>query len=178
MSNGELGSGVPLRLGLYRTSRPRPFEPSRAAASDRRPAWGLMFRLFGFSSRKALIIVHDLLATVAAIVASFYIRFEGAGLAPRLDGLLNILPGFAAYAALVYYFFHLYEGKWRFASLPDLFSIFRAVTVLAVSLLVLDYILVSPAVLGTFFFGKITIALYWCLQMLFLGGPRITYRYF
>lgn len=137
-----------------------------------------MFRLFGFSSRKALIIVHDLLATVAAIVASFYIRFEGDGLAARVDGLFNILPGFVAYAGLVYYFFHLYEGKWRFASLPDLFNIFRAVTVLAISLLVLDYILVSPAVLGTFFFGKITIALYWCLQMLFLGGPRITYRYF
>src|SRR5262249_27056670 len=111
-------------------------------------------------------------------VASFYIRFEGDGLAARLDGLVKILPGFVAYAGLIYYIFHLYEGKWRFASLPDLFNIFRAATVLAFSLLVLDYILVSPDLLGAFFFGKITIALYWCLQMLFLGGPRITYRYF
>ncbi|MFL5064282.1 MAG: SDR family NAD(P)-dependent oxidoreductase, partial [Xanthobacteraceae bacterium] len=45
-------------------------------------------------------------------------------------------------------------------------------------LLVLDYVLGAPNLLGTFFFGKITIVLYWCLQMLFLGGPRITYRYF
>jgi FlaA1/EpsC-like NDP-sugar epimerase len=52
------------------------------------------------------------------------------------------------------------------------------VSVLALSLLVLDYVLVAPNLLGTFFFGKITIVLYWCLQMLFLGGPRITYRYF
>jgi FlaA1/EpsC-like NDP-sugar epimerase len=137
-----------------------------------------MFRLSKFTSRKALIIVHDLLATVAAILASFYIRFEDSGLWARLEALLAVLPGFVAYAGVVYFIFRLYEGKWRFASLPDLFNIFRAVTVLALSLLVLDYILVAPNLLGTFFFGKITIVLYWCLQMLFLGGPRITYRYF
>ena len=57
-------------------------------------------------------------------------------------------------------------------------NILRASTVLAVSLLVLDYALVAPNVLGAFFFGKITIALYWILQMVFLGGPRIAYRYF
>src|SRR5207344_2736594 len=39
-------------------------------------------------------------------------------------------------------------------------------------------ILVSPNVLGEFFFGKLTIVLYWVLQMFFLGGPRIAYRYF
>ncbi len=38
--------------------------------------------------------------------------------------------------------------------------------------------LVAPNVLGGFFFGKVTIALYWFLQMFFLGGPRVAYRYF
>src|SRR5215470_20107752 len=114
----------------------------------------------------------------AAIIVTFYLRFEGPGLAQRWDLLVAVLPAFLVYAAGVYSFFQLYRTKWRFASLPDLFNIFRAVTVLALSLLVLDYILVAPNLLGTFFFGKITIVLYWCLQMLFLGGPRITYRYF
>ena len=41
---------------------------------------------------------------------------------------------------------------------------------LAVSLLVLDYILLSPNFYGTFFFGKITIALYFVIQMVFLSG--------
>ncbi len=44
--------------------------------------------------------------------------------------------------------------------------------------MVLDYILVAPNFLGTFFFGKLTIILYWLLQMFFLGGPRVAYRYF
>jgi FlaA1/EpsC-like NDP-sugar epimerase len=130
------------------------------------------------SPRRALVVAHDLLMTAAAIVASFYIRFEGAGLAERRTALLLFLPGFVAYAGIVYYLFHLYEAKWRFASLPDLMNILRATTVLAVSLLVLDYVLVAPNVLGQFFFGKITIVLYWILQNVFLGGPRITYRYF
>ena len=49
---------------------------------------------------------------------------------------------------------------------------------LAVSLLALDYVLLAPNVYGTFFFGKITILLYWFLQMFFLGGSRVAYRYF
>src|SRR5579885_817899 len=121
------------------------------------------------SPRIALVIAHDLVVTAAAIVATFYIRFEASGIAERLTPLLFFLPGFVIYAGIVYSLFHLYESKWRFASLPDLMNIFRAATVLAVSLLALDYVLVSPNVLGQFFFGKLSIALYWILQMVFLG---------
>jgi O-antigen biosynthesis protein WbqV len=121
---------------------------------------------------------HDLVATAGAVIASFYLRFDAPGLVERLDGLLLFLPGFLIYAAIIYQLFQLYRGKWRFASLPDLSNIFRAVSMLALSLLVLDYILVSPNVLGSLFFGKQVIVLYWFLQMFFLGGPRIAYRYF
>src|SRR5579871_2505935 len=128
--------------------------------------------------RQILIVLHDLVATAAAVIASFYIRFDAAGLMDRLDALLAVLPGFLLYAGLVYWLFHLYRGKWRFASLPDLSNIVKAATVLALSLLVLDYVLVAPNVLGGFFFGKVTIALYWFLQIFCLGGPRVAYRYF
>ena len=135
-------------------------------------------RVFFANPRRILVVVHDLVATAAAILAAFYFRFEAAGLAERFDGLLAILPGYLVYAGVVYWTFSLYLAKWRFASLPDLWNIFRAVTVLALSLLVLDYVLVAPNFYGTFFFGKITILLYWVLQMFFLGGPRIAYRLF
>jgi FlaA1/EpsC-like NDP-sugar epimerase len=130
------------------------------------------------SPRRTLVIAHDLIATAAAVVASFYIRFEAVGLMERREALFVFLPGFVVYAGIVYFLFHLYESKWRFASLPDLMNILRASSVLAVSLLALDYVLVAPNVLGQFFFGKITIVLYWLLQMVFLGAGRIAYRYF
>ncbi|MBV6487350.1 MAG: UDP-N-acetyl-alpha-D-glucosamine C6 dehydratase [Pseudorhodoplanes sp.] len=129
-------------------------------------------------SRKTLIVVHDLCATAAAILASFYLRFEAPGIAERADLLVIIVPAIVLYAGIVYSYFHLDDAKWRFASLPDLSNIFRSATVLALSLLVLDYILVAPNLYGTFFFGKTTIAIYWVLQMFFLGGPRVAYRYF
>src|SRR5215472_13017310 len=131
--------------------------------------------------RRVLIVVHDLVVTVLAMLATLYVRFgdgQNGGFDERYRWLVVILPCYVAYAGLIYWYFHLYMAKWRFASLPDLRNIFRAVSVLAISLLVLDYVLLYPSLFGTFFFGKVTIALYWFLQMFFLGGPRIAYRLF
>src|SRR5512143_1120744 len=128
--------------------------------------------------RQILIVLHDLLATAVAIVATFFMRFEGAALDERLRVLKLFLPFFLVYAAVVYFIIGLQRNKWRFTSLPDLYNIFRASTVLAISLLALDYVLVAPNFYGKFFFGKISILLYWFLQMFFLGGLRVVYRYF
>jgi O-antigen biosynthesis protein WbqV len=138
----------------------------------------MMIRLPTFTPRMWLILTHDLLATAAAVVASFFIRFEEDGLAQRWRLLVVLLPAFLIYSGFIYGFSGLYKAKWRFTSLPDLFNIVRAATVLAVTLLALDYVLVAPNVYGAFFFGKITILLYWLLQIAFLSGPRIAYRYF
>jgi O-antigen biosynthesis protein WbqV len=137
-----------------------------------------MFNFRTMTIRKALVVAHDLLMTAAALLAAFYIRFQDAGLAERAGWLWVIVPGVTVYAGIVYSLFHLDGAKWRFASLPDLFNIFRSASVIAFTLLVLDYILVAPNVYGTFFFGKTTILIYWVLQMFFLGGPRVAYRYF
>ena len=136
-----------------------------------------MIRLPTLTPRQILIMLHDVVATAAAILLTFVMRFEEPQLSAKLPGL-PYLPLFVAYAALVYFAFGMHRNKWRFTSLPDLFNIFRVSTVLAGSLLAVDYVLVAPNVYGHFFFGKITILLYWFLQMFFLGGSRVAYRYF
>jgi FlaA1/EpsC-like NDP-sugar epimerase len=137
-----------------------------------------MIRLPRLTPRQILIVLHDLIATAAAIGLTFVMRFEDQRLYTKLPGLEFFLPIFLIYAAAVYFIFGLHRNKWRFTSVPDLYNIFRAATVLAVSLLALDYVLLTPNVYGQFFFGKITILLYWFLQMFLLGGSRIAYRYF
>ncbi|MDJ1158806.1 SDR family NAD(P)-dependent oxidoreductase [Chelatococcus sp. SYSU_G07232] len=127
--------------------------------------------------KKTLVVVHDLVATAAAVLLAFLVRFDQPGLAIRFDVLTAVLPLFVAYAGIVYRFCGLYRSRWRFASLPDLSNIVRAATVLALTLLVVDYVLGSSSFYGSFFFGKITIALYWVLQMFLLGGARLAYRY-
>ena len=57
-----------------------------------------------FTPRTALILAHDLVATAAAIIVTFYLRFEGPGLAQRQDLLVAVLPAFLVYAAAVYAF--------------------------------------------------------------------------
>lgn len=137
-----------------------------------------MRKLLNLTSRQMLIVLHDLLATAAAVGLTFFIRFEDQRLYERLLGLEIFLPFFLIYAAAIYFIFDLHRNKWRFTSVPDLYNIVRAATVLAVSLLALDYVLLSPNFYGQFFFGKITVLLYWFLQMFFLGGSRVAYRYF
>jgi FlaA1/EpsC-like NDP-sugar epimerase len=131
-----------------------------------------------FTPRMILILVHDLVAAVVAVVAAFYLRFEAQGLAERWNLLLLLLPGFVLYAAVVYAIFGLFKNKWRFTSLPDVMGIVKVATVLALTLLALDYVLLAPNVYGRFFFGKLTIILYWFLQIFFLAGLRVVYRYF
>src|SRR3954453_24113270 len=127
--------------------------------------------------KKALVVPHDLGATALAVFLTFVIRFDGEPFEERIRYLPTFLPAFIPFAGLVYWYFALYQSKWRFASLPDLSNIFRASAVLTLTLLVLDYILVSPAFYGFYFFGKIAIGLYWLFQMFLLGGPRLAFRY-
>src|SRR6202165_302108 len=138
-----------------------------------------MTRLSNLTHRNLLIAVHDALATTFAVLASFYLRFEGGqSFLDRLPLLLRILPYFVAFSVVVCYAFNLTTTKWRFISLPDALNILRTATVLTVALLVLDYIFVAPNVYGGFFLGKVTIVLYWFLEVFSLSALRFAYRYF
>ncbi|MCO5129980.1 MAG: SDR family NAD(P)-dependent oxidoreductase [Xanthobacteraceae bacterium] len=127
--------------------------------------------------RNYLIALHDTLATTAAVLISFFLRFQGPALDTRLPVLLWILPPFLILSLVVCYFFDLTTTKWRFVSLPDVFNIVRAATVLSVILLVVDYIFVARDMSDRFLFGKITIILYWFLEIFFLCASRFVYRY-
>ena len=138
-----------------------------------------MTRLTHLTLRNYLIAAHDVAATALAFFAAFYLRFEGGEqFVERLPLMLRVLPYFLLLSVVVCYLFNLTTTKWRFISLPDALNILRVATVLATALLVLDYILVAPNVHGTFFFGKVTIVLYWFLEITFLSALRFAYRYF
>ncbi|MDI3566279.1 nucleoside-diphosphate sugar epimerase/dehydratase [Bradyrhizobium sp. Arg816] len=138
-----------------------------------------MTRLSHLTLRNFLIALHDLLATTAALFAAVYLRFEGGhGFFDRLPLLFQILPYFLAFSMVVFFLFNLTTTKWRFISLPDALNIIRVATVLTVALLALDYIFVAPNVRGAFFLGKVTIVLYWFLEITFLTALRIAYRHF
>jgi FlaA1/EpsC-like NDP-sugar epimerase len=136
-------------------------------------------KLFGnLTARNALIGTYDALATGAALLTSFYLRFDGDPLLDRLPLLYSLLPYFMIFSVAVCYVFKLNTTKWRFISLPDALNILQVSTVLSLALVVLDYIFVAPNIQGTFVFGKITIVYFWFLETFFLSVARILYRYF
>ena len=130
--------------------------------------------------RNVLIATHDALATAAALFASFYLRFEGDLFWDRVPLFLGILPYFMIFSVAVCYFFRLTTTKWRFISLPDALNIVRVASVLTVALVVLDYfaIFVAPNVTGPVYVGRITIVLFFFLEVFFLSALRFAYRYF
>lgn len=135
-------------------------------------------RIFRFTWRNWMIAIHDAIVTALAVILSFVLRFDGENLFDRLPLLLKILPYFVIFSFFVCYIFNLTTTKWRFISLPDLLNIMRASSVLSIALLVLDYIFLAPNVYGTFFLGKTTIIIYWFIEIFFLSGSRLAYRYF
>jgi FlaA1/EpsC-like NDP-sugar epimerase len=137
-----------------------------------------MMNFKNLTLRNALIATHDALATAAALFASFYLRFDGDMFWDRVPLLLRILPWFVLFSVAIGYVFRLTTTKWRFISLPDALNIVRVATVLTLALVVLDYLIVAPGSGGTFFLGRITIILYWFLEILFLSATRFAYRYF
>src|SRR6202022_738065 len=128
-----------------------------------------MTRFSQLTLRNFMIAAHDALATALALFASFYLRFEGGeSFFDRLPLLLRILPYFVAFSVVVCYVFNLTTTKWRFISLPDALNILRVASVLTVALVVIDYILifVAPNIQGgQVFFGRITIVLYWFIEI-------------
>src|SRR6516225_650453 len=120
-----------------------------------------MTRFSHLTYRNLAIAAHDVLATALAFFAASYLRFEGNEyFYERLPLLLRILPYFLAFSVVICYLFNLTTTKWRFISLPDALNILRVASVLTLTLVVLDYIIVSPAVHSDFFLGRVTIVLY------------------
>jgi len=108
-----------------------------------------------------------------SLVVALYLRIGDDMLRqePRL-ALVYVL-GFTGIAAGAFLVTGLYRGIWRYASLPDLFNIARAVTLT---------VLVFPLVMFLFTrletFPRSTLFIEWLLLVGMLGAPRLGYRLF
>ncbi|MBR0801525.1 polysaccharide biosynthesis protein [Bradyrhizobium jicamae] len=139
-----------------------------------------MARPSQFTQRNILILIHDAVATAAALLASFFLRFEGDLLTERIPLLLQMLPWFVLFSVVICYFSNLTTAKWRFTSLPDALNILRVAVVLTLALVVLDYVFIFTGMNkhGFVFLGRVTIILFFFLEVFALSALRLGYRYF
>ncbi len=128
--------------------------------------------LWLFRSR-AVVFTHDLFMIPIAWFGAYWLRFN---LDPIAEGFLNqalmLLPVIWIVQGGMFWYFGLYRGIWRFASIPDLVRIVKAVAagvvVAATACFILTRLQSVPR--SVFILDGI-------LLVLLLGGPRFIYRW-
>ena len=115
--------------------------------------------------------MHDLAMSAIAWLASWWIRFN---LDIPLDYwrlCLYVMPIILLIQGLVSWRFGLYRGLWRFASLPDLWNIFRAAVLGALCITLVLFIWIRLEGIP-----RSVLIIYPIFLIFLLGGPRLTYR--
>lgn len=118
-----------------------------------------------------LLVAMDLLLILAAHAIAYLIRFEGQIPSAHLRELFALLPWLVAVKLLCFLFFGLYQGMWRYTSLPDLLNVIKAST--TASLLVVTWLLFTRHFVGL---SRSVFLLDWLLTMMFIGGVRVGIR--
>ena len=122
-------------------------------------------------TRQTLAFVHDVITVPLALTIAYLIRFQNELFSGQIDDLVGTTLAALPIAIIAFWAFGLYAGVWRFASLKDLTAIVKASTVIAVSLVTIDFF-----TRGEFLIPRSVVAIYWFVQMPLLGGSRIAYR--
>ncbi len=126
-----------------------------------------------FRSRVAAF-THDLLMVPLAWFCAYWLRFN-LGPIPQefLHQALWLLPVVWIAQGGMFWYFGLYRGIWRFASIPDLMRILKAVVTGVVIAATASFILTRLENVPRSVF-----LLEGVLLVLLLGGPRFLYRWF
>jgi len=121
-----------------------------------------------------LALLHDIAWIPIALVMAYWVRFN-LGVIPSAywPGILQIIAVSVAVQVASYWYFGLYRGIWRFASIPDLFRILKAV-VAGVSLSLL--VVFSFSRLSAF--PRSILILYPLFLFMGLSAPRLLYRWY
>jgi len=117
---------------------------------------------------------HDLFMIPVAWLGAFWLRFNLASVPDEyLREALWAVPLVISIQGAVNWYFGLYRGVWRFASLPDLLRIMKSIFV-GVCLIALALFLTTRMQ----FIPRSVFPMYSVLLVLLLGGPRLLYRWF
>jgi len=124
------------------------------------------------SARARVAYVHDVVMSGLSFVLSNYLVL-GDRLIDHM-GLTTLALGtglFVVIAAVMFLLQPMYKGIWRYASLPDLLAIGRAVT-----MTILVFVPVMFMVTRLDAMPRSAVGINWFVLLVLLGGPRFLYR--
>lgn len=135
---------------------------------------GIIGRLTQRLRTRTTAFLHDLAMIPVAWLAAFYLQLDfqpisGGDLYLVLGGLVLIVP----MQALLFWYYGLYRGVWRFASLPDMIRIVKAVGIGTLGLMATVAFVPSMQEVP-----RAVPVLYGVLLVALVSGPRFLYRWF
>ncbi|MBV8738141.1 MAG: polysaccharide biosynthesis protein [Alphaproteobacteria bacterium] len=108
-----------------------------------------------------------------SFVIALYLRLGGDTAVYRPHLMATYVLSLTLIAAVIYRLTGLYRGIWRFASVPDLYNIARAVTLTILIFLPVMFVLTRLEALP-----RSTLLINWFVLVALLGAPRLAYRLF
>lgn len=115
--------------------------------------------------------VHDILVAVAAWWIAFLFRFNFDIPADFMQSMLQSMAWIVPLQGAVFLFAGLYRGVWRFASLPDLHRLIRAIVISAVLVVAILFMFKPHGIVP-----RSVLIMDPILLLLFMGGSRFAYR--
>ena len=122
-------------------------------------------------NNKNLIIIHDLFVSVFAWQFAWWCRFNFTFPFEFWENSLLTIPLILIVQSVIFSRFRLYRGVWRFASIPDLWNIFRASIFGALAMTLICFMVFRLEGIP-----RSILILYPFFLMFFLGAPRLSYR--
>lgn len=123
--------------------------------------------------RRSLLALSDVCSVYLSLYLAFYLRFEGNIPVAQMELFWKLALIQIPLRLVSFFWYGLYRGIWRYASIEDLMTIFRAMSVS--SLLAIAMVLFSDA------FGDLPRSVFvidWILTVTFVGGVRFFWRVF
>jgi len=127
----------------------------------------------GFQKNVLIILGIDLLLLAGALYASYMIRFEFDIPSGFFIRFKLLLPAALGIKFIVFNFFDLYRGMWRYTGLSDLLNIIKASSVS--TLIIISIVLFSSRFVG---FSRSIFIIDLCLTILLISGLRLSVRFY
>lgn len=124
----------------------------------------------GINRRRLAILATDAAGVVLAYHLAFWLRFDGVIPPEASEAFWNTLPLVFLVRIAAFTYFRLYSGVWRYASVNDLVSILKAVSVGTILLVLPVFFFDVPGYPRSVFFID------WFLMVGFLCGSRFALR--
>ena len=118
-----------------------------------------------------IVLITDALLVLLSLYLSYAIRFDFEIPSNHMSFLIELIPFVLTVKMIIFFYFNMYQGMWRYTSLFDLMNVVKAVFIS--TLIIVMGLLAIRHFMG---YPRSVFMIDWGLTLIFVGGVRIIIR--